>query len=76
MGHIFYRSGKFPKVHAFKNKMIKDSKNHNALGLRLSAQGPEIRRQGIQDQGRCEDSQRGAAKGNQEYQTNPTRHGL
>jgi hypothetical protein len=31
ISEALYRSKKFPKVHAFKNKMLKDSKNHNAL---------------------------------------------
>ena len=31
VSEALYRSGKFPKVHAFKNKMLKDAKNHNAL---------------------------------------------
>lgn len=55
---------------------IMEGQETKRLDLRFSVQGQEIRRERIQNQDRSEGSQGAAKKGSQEYQTDPTRHGL
>jgi hypothetical protein len=73
----FYPAG--IRVLRFRKEVIyglMEKQETEGLGIRFPVQGKTLRRQGIQNEGGGQSRQGEAPEGNQEYQTDPARHGL